>query len=395
MWTVSLGLALVSPALAAPVQLAHQARLVDAAGAPLNGAVSIRASLWDAAEGGAERWAEGHSTTAADGYVALVLGAGGTLDDGLFLTHDDLWLELALGAPPVALGPRARLVSVPRAIRAATADNVDLGGGAVFDPITGALDAGGSVRVGADARTCAPGLTGTLRWHANRLELCTGLAWVSVASSRDGSSSGAAAGSCLALATDFPNLPSGAYWIDPDGDIGLDPFQAWCDLTPGDAGWTLVAIANSAAQPAVDTAFTPTSDGVGNYVKPLRGGAGTESRFECGATGTGVIGTQRNRGTWTWGGTQISASLGTLVSDNVVWPADLPGYNSPDAGDPWGNHIGGVHFPNFGHTGFHHVDGQTFRSGVFTCNPQSSAYGTGDTAWVATSGTRYVRYWLR
>ncbi|PKN59271.1 MAG: hypothetical protein CVU56_00995 [Deltaproteobacteria bacterium HGW-Deltaproteobacteria-14] len=44
--------------------------------------------------------------------------------------------------------------------------------------------------------------------------------------------------SCLALSQSGVTA-SGVYTLDPDGD-GLDTFSAYCDMTPGDAGWTLV-----------------------------------------------------------------------------------------------------------------------------------------------------------
>ena len=359
-----------------------------------NGTHDIDFGLWDAEDAGVRRWfVERDGLTVQDGYVTVTLGAVEPLPDSLFTTYESLWLEVTVD--DIDLSSRTRLVSVPWAIQAATAANVDPGTGEVFDD-SGNLTVPGSVQVGDNTAPCEPALAGTLRWHNGALSLCDGSDWgpLAVGIVADGSSVINAAQTCWSLHQEFPETVSGDYWLDPDGPTGNAPFTAYCDMTPSSPGWTLVAIANSATQPAIDYDADASDPSIGRYVKPLRGAAGTESRFDCGASGTGVIGFQINSGTWSWSGTHISATLGTLVSDNVVWPADLPGYNSPDAGDPWSNHTSSVHFPNFGHTGFNNVDGRTFRI-AFTCNPQSSAYGSGDTAWASYSGSRYIRYWLR
>ena len=46
--------------------------------------------------------------------------------------------------------------------------------------------------------------------------------------------------SCSALHSDYPELASGAYSLDPDGDGGADPFLAWCEMIADGGGWTLV-----------------------------------------------------------------------------------------------------------------------------------------------------------
>ena len=42
-------------------------------------------------------------------------------------------------------------------------------------------------------------------------------------------------------------LPSGVYWIDPDGAGGKAPLRAYCDLSTGGGGWTVVDPKRSAA----------------------------------------------------------------------------------------------------------------------------------------------------
>lgn len=374
---------------AAPLQLEHQVRLVTASGQPVNGPADVVVSLWTATTDGTEVFAESFpGTPTADGYASFVLGAGTTpLDDGLFVTSPSLWLQTSVNGVPLL--PRERLVGVPYAARAG---NVVIGGAARFDA-TGAVRVGPAALV-SGSPPCGSGQAGLLQWTEGKgLQVCNGAEWKTLLGNRVGTSSASAAISCRQLKIDFPSTPSGKYWIDPDDGGSRPPFEVWCDMDTAPGGWTLVAIATSAAQPPINLAYTPTDAVSGDYTKPLTGGSGTRSRFECGSTGTGVIGYQRHEGTWSWPSTYISASFNAPYEENVTWRADVPGWNSPEAGDPWGNHVNGGHYPNFGHTGFHLVDGLTFRSG-FTCDPQNSAYGSNDTAWATYSGTRWFRYWL-
>ncbi len=36
------------------------------------------------------------------------------------------------------------------------------------------------------------------------------------------------------------DAPTGAWWVDPDGDGGRDPFEVWCEMKEDGGGWTLV-----------------------------------------------------------------------------------------------------------------------------------------------------------
>ena len=113
-----------SIAVAAPLTFSHQGRLFDVAGDPLTGAHTIAFSLHDAPAGGATLWSEPHTVQFDNGYYAVVLGSSSPLDPADFAS-DDVYLGLAVdGAPPLA---RTQLHSVPWALRADTATNVDGG----------------------------------------------------------------------------------------------------------------------------------------------------------------------------------------------------------------------------------------------------------------------------
>ncbi len=43
---------------------------------------------------------------------------------------------------------------------------------------------------------------------------------------------------CDALHATAPGAKDGSYWIDPDGDGGLDAFQVTCDMSTAGGGWT-------------------------------------------------------------------------------------------------------------------------------------------------------------
>ncbi len=121
-------LSVATSAWAVPAQLAHQGRLLDVEGVPLEGHHTLTFALYDALTGGAVVWTESIDINMVGGFYSVVLGAdeaNNPLDD-LVLGNPPLWLELTVddGEP---LAPRHQLLSVPYAVLAGTSENLEGG----------------------------------------------------------------------------------------------------------------------------------------------------------------------------------------------------------------------------------------------------------------------------
>ena len=70
---------------------------------------------------------------------------------------------------------------------------------------------------------CTPDLDGAIPW---------------------GAGPGCPARDCSELHQERPDVPDGAYWIDPDGEGGETPFRILCDMTTDGGGWNVAFIVN-------------------------------------------------------------------------------------------------------------------------------------------------------
>lgn len=111
-----LSLLLSSLAMAVPLQLTHQGRLMDSEGSGLSGSHQLQFRLVDDSDFGSTVWVETMNVSFTNGYYSVILGAdeeNNPLDEMVFEQYP-LWLELTVdeGTP---MSPRHRLTSVPYA----------------------------------------------------------------------------------------------------------------------------------------------------------------------------------------------------------------------------------------------------------------------------------------
>lgn len=114
-----LALTCMQSAHATPLELTHQARLLDAAGGPLQGEHDVQLALYDSVQGGASVYSADHTVQIEDGYITLTL----TPEDTVLA--QDVWVQVTINGE--VLEPRSKLGSVPyaRIARSLTGGSVD------------------------------------------------------------------------------------------------------------------------------------------------------------------------------------------------------------------------------------------------------------------------------
>ncbi len=142
----SLFLLLVSSsALAVPMQVQHQGRLMSTTGAPLAGANDLTLSIYDDPASGTLLWTETQTVDFDNGYFSVTLGAdsGNAITDAVF-DGDERYLGVTVNAGAELV--RNPIVSTPYAIRAGTAAQIEVGGTTIVDS-SGVIDAS-EIRIG-------------------------------------------------------------------------------------------------------------------------------------------------------------------------------------------------------------------------------------------------------
>lgn len=216
--TLLLALTLAS---ASDVDLQQHVRLLDAAGAPVEGTHTVRvAVLPDADPAPPEVTCDSVTLSDVvfrDGYATLALD-----DVRSQCFAGPAWLAVSIGSPLVELLPRHAVAAVPVA------------GVAHQVRVTGA----------PSSSTCSDAGDLVFDTSTSALRVCNGTTWQGVGSSNTsglGSSSNPAA-SCQAIKTANSSAANDVYWLDPDGPgVGVSPFQNYCRMDIDLGGWTFVA----------------------------------------------------------------------------------------------------------------------------------------------------------
>lgn len=108
----------------APELINYQGELMDSAGSPLNGTVSLVFKIYNQQTGGTTLWQETHNTIQVqEGIFSVLLGSVSPFPATLF-EGDSRWLGIKVGSDP-EMTPRSRITSVAYAVRAEKANEAE------------------------------------------------------------------------------------------------------------------------------------------------------------------------------------------------------------------------------------------------------------------------------
>ncbi len=125
-WAVVFFIALTASVsfAAVPQTINYQGYLKDSvSGAPVSTQVPVTFRLYDSLQASASLWAEEMNVTPQNGIFSVLLGSTAPLDSSIF-ENSGLYLGIQVGNNP-ELSPRQQILSVPFAMRAASADSVN------------------------------------------------------------------------------------------------------------------------------------------------------------------------------------------------------------------------------------------------------------------------------
>jgi len=176
---MSLILLCPAAALAVPMTLSHQGRLLDSSGAPLDGSHDLEFQIFDAASSGSEIWGEVQTLNLTNGYYSAQLGSVDAMVEADF-ANDDLWLAISVGSDPEL--SRVKLNSVPYAVRATSLAGGSIDAGDISVNGVPIVDSSGSVvaNINYSNITGAPADSDTLAslsCGANSVAMYDGSAW--------------------------------------------------------------------------------------------------------------------------------------------------------------------------------------------------------------------------
>ncbi|XP_078346260.1 uncharacterized protein LOC144631651 [Oculina patagonica] len=114
------------------------------------------------------------------------------------------------------------------------------------------------VRVHEHSSSCNRGNKGLLRMSGMHIEFCDGQSWVQLLDKNVSLKSSAVIGvDCKDIKKQGYSTGDGMYWLDPDGGSAQNAFQAYCDMTSYNGGWTMCYTTADTAKPRTEVTYNP------------------------------------------------------------------------------------------------------------------------------------------